>query len=139
MKRLLTLSLVFGFATAAYAQPATYPPYPEHEHQAYRRNWETLGEGLTTRQVRQDIYVPWSENRFSSVRLLAERGEPVIRRVEIEYGNGRVQTVDVNRPLVAGAGNAAKLNITLRGYGHVRRVSVISNPHSRGNFGVYAS
>jgi hypothetical protein len=143
MKRLLlTTVLSVGAIPIASAQPATYPPQSQSippPNQSYRHGWETLGERLPAHAGRQDVFVTRGPARFSSVRVAAERGEPVIRRVEIEYVNGRVQRVHVNRPLPANAGATSNLDIALRGSGHIKRVTVITDPWARGQFGVFAS
>jgi hypothetical protein len=103
-----------------------------HWSRDYHGRWRSFGQTFNARADRQ--LVSLGGGRFHMLRLQAVRGEPEIARVVIQYNDGDTQTVELNSRLGDGAGEVIQLDAN-RG---IRRVTVFTEPRTRGLYAVYA-
>src|SRR4051812_17046626 len=94
--------------------PQRFPqpqPRPMHVYQnEWSNSYETyaqepqplmLAEGLTfnSTEFRKDVIVGMDKGRFNSIQINAEGGQTYVQKVGIEFSNGVVQLIPVNRTL----------------------------------------
>ena len=142
----LSTALLVAIPVAAYADPPqTYDRDRDRafEHERYDRwndshwsrdfhgRWRTFGQTFNARNDRQFINL---NGRYRVLRLQAVRGEPQIDRVVVQYNDGDTQTVEINSRLGDGAGEVIRLDPSRR----IRRVTVFTQPSTRGLYSVYA-
>lgn len=144
----LAAALLMAVPVAAYAQP----PQPQYdrdrdrafEHERYDRwndshwsrdyhgRWRSFGQTFNARNDRQNIGL--GGGRYHMLRLHAVRGEPAINRVVVQYFDGDTQTVQLDSRLSDGAGEVIRLDPSRR----IQRVTVYTEPNTRGLYSVYA-
>ena len=105
-----------------------------HWSRDFRGRWVGLARAFSARTERQFIHV--DGGRYRKLRVEAVRGEPVIRKIAIEFGDGTAQAVDVDMRLPAGAGEVIDLNGGAR---NIKRIIVYSDPRSRGSYSIYGA
>jgi hypothetical protein len=105
-----------------------------HWSREIHSRWTPLGRGFNARTERQSI--PLNGSRFHKLRLEGVRGQPLVTKVVIEFGNRSSQTVDLNSTLSGGAGEVIDLNGGTR---RVNRIIVFTDPQARGTYAVYGS
>lgn len=152
----LLTAFAMSASTAAYAQPPVrvdarvetrgdaivyqrdrdhYDRYDDsHWSREIHGRWTPLGRGFNARTERQVI--PMGGNRFRRLRLEGVRGQPLVTRVVVEFGDRTSQTVDLSSSLSGGAGEVIDLNGGTR---RVNRVIVFTDPQARGTYAVYGS
>jgi hypothetical protein len=100
-----------------------------HERAGYRdaqtRNWVTLAAMRVQRDRTIDIDRNLGE--FRTLRVTAVRGAAYIDFIEVRYGNGEQQHIDVKRRI--GRGEVADLD--LDGRRHVAAITVHGEPDGR--------
>lgn len=97
--------------------------------------WTVL-DTASTRGKFQVINVS-SRQRFSTLKLEATRGAALIDRVMITFGNGRTQTIDLDRRI---GGNSAPYLIDLSGDDrYISRIVVVTKGRTRAAYTVSAS
>ena len=114
--------------------PVTYPtprpvyhpaPQPAPIYQPHHARWVTLGainqiaDGAMTFRVGR--FNERAAERFSTLKLQSEGGKSLIYRVQIQFANGRTQTVEINRYL-----NAANPSITIDLEGRGRAITKVT-------------
>jgi hypothetical protein len=139
----LAAALLMAVPVAAYADPPQTQSDRALEHERYDRwndshwsrdyhgRWRSFGQTFNARNDRQLINL---NGRYHMLRLQAVRGEPAINRVVVQYNDGDTQTVELNSRLTGGAGEVIRLDPS-RG---IRRVTVFTEPTTRGLYSVYA-
>ena len=105
-----------------------------HWSRDFRGRWVGLARAFSARTERQFIHV--DGGRYRRLRVEAVRGEPVIRKIAIEFGDGTAQAVDVDMRLTSGAGEVIDLNGGAR---NIKRIIVYSDPRSRGSYSIYGA
>jgi hypothetical protein len=152
MKRIAFFTAaVMAFSTAAIAQPRVIARpgevsvqwnrerYNGYDHSHWRKDfkgrWTPLAQGYSARTERQFINVG-GQGRFSKLRIEGVRGEPVILKIAIEFGDKTGQAVDYREALPAGTGEVIDLNGDTR---KINRIIVYTDPHSRGSYSVYGA
>jgi len=162
MKRIaLFTALALGASVAAYASPPErtaqrdertvvrdrdsgiqanwtrdhYDRYDRsHWAHDFRGRWVALSRSYNARSG--EHVIPVRAGRFGKLRVEANRGEPVITRIGIEFGDGTTQAVDLNMRLVPGGGEVIDLNGRER---NIRKIIVYADPHSRGSYTLYGA
>jgi hypothetical protein len=105
-----------------------------HWAREFRGRWQALARGYSARTQRQ--FIPVRGERFSKLRIEADRGAPVIEKIAIEFGNGEGQAVDLNMRLLRGTGEVIDLNGRER---RVQRIIVYTDGRSRGSYSIYGA
>jgi hypothetical protein len=139
----LAAALLMAVPVAAYADPPQTQSDRAFEHERYDRwndshwsrdyhgRWRSFGQTYNARNDRQLINL---NGRYHMLRLQAVRGEPAINRVVVQYNDGDTQTVELNSRLTGGAGEVIRLDPGRA----IRRVTVFTEPTTRGQYSVYA-
>ncbi|HET7503408.1 MAG TPA: hypothetical protein VFK02_20445 [Kofleriaceae bacterium] len=103
-----------------------------HWAHEFRGRWVPIARA----NARNDRTLIPVNGRFRRLRVEGLRGEPVIERVTIEFGNGATQSVDLNASLPRGTGEVIDLNGDER---RVRRIIVDAAPDSRGAISIWGA
>ena len=103
----------------------------------FRGRWVSLGRGLNASNQRQFIAVN-GEGRYRKIRIEGVRGEPMLKKVYIEFAGKQAgeQSVEFNSSLANGAGEVIDLNGDDR---RITRIVVYTDARSRGSYSVYGS
>jgi hypothetical protein len=143
----LSAALLMAVPVAAYADPPHQTQNDRDrafEHERYDRwndshwsrdfhgRWRSFGATFNARNDRQ--FVNLGGGRYHMLRLEAVRGEPKIDRVVVTYSDGDTQTVQLDSPLMQGAGEVIRLDPGRR----IRQVIVFTEPTTRGLYSVHA-
>jgi hypothetical protein len=94
-------------------------------HEAQQRNWVTLAAMNVSRDRTVDVDIHLGI--FRSLRVTAIRGSAYIDFIEVRYGNGEQQHIDIKRRI--GRGEVADL--PLDGARHVAALTVHGEPNGR--------
>jgi hypothetical protein len=105
-----------------------------HWNRDFRGRWVSLARGFSGASERQFIHV--NAGRYNKLRVEAVQGQPVIRKIAIEFGDGTSQAVDVDMRLARGAGEVIDLNGGAR---VIKRIIVYSDPRARGSYSIYGA
>jgi len=112
--------------------------YDRYDHSRWSRDfhgrWVPITRG-TSRAGRTDFFLP-NKQRYRKIRIEGTRGEPVIVKVAIEFGNGTNQVVNFNSAFPPGVGEVIDLTNETR---IVKRIIVDADPQSRGQFSVWGA
>lgn len=152
MKRIaLFTAAAMACSTAAMAQPRIVVRAPEvsvtwnreryegYEHSHWRHDfkgrWTPLAQGYSSHTERQFINVG-GQGRFRKIRIEGVRGEPVILKIGIEFGDKTTQAVEYRETLPRGAGEVIDLNGDAR---KINRIIVYTDPHSRGSYSIFGA
>ena len=152
MKKIALLTAAaMAFSTAAMAQPRIVVRTPEvsvqwgreryegyetsRVHREFRGRWTPLAQGYSSRTDRQFINVG-GQGRYRKIRIEGVKGEPMILKVGIEFGDKTTQAVDYREVLPRGTGEVIDLNGDTR---RINRIIVYTDPHSRGSYSVYGA
>ena len=100
----------------------------------YRGRWTPIARGYNAHTDRQFINV--GNARFRRIRIEAVRGEPVVTKIAIEFGDQTTQAVDLDARLTRGQGEVIDLNGDVR---RVHRIIVYTDPNSRGAYSLYGA
>lgn len=145
----LIASLVLGVSGVAAAAPGPAMRSPINAMHApiettvayrpmqrpHRERW-TLLDTQSGRAGRNVISVA-SEQRFSKLSLKATRGSARIDRVEVTFGNGRTQTINVNELISVGTKGAT---IDLSGNARqITKIVVLSKGRAMSSYQVLAA
>jgi hypothetical protein len=99
----------------------------------YDHRWLPLVRGTSADDGRQNILFRGNGGRLDNLRLQADRGAPVIKRVVVEYLNGAREVVRVNTQLRPGQGQLIRVDQNQP----VREIIVITDGRYRGRYSVY--
>jgi hypothetical protein len=105
-----------------------------HWNKDFRGRWTPLGGQYNAQTDVQSIHL--DGRKYSKLRVEGAKGEPVIQRMTVTFGDRSTQTVDLNMRLSPGTGEVIDLN----GIGDrkILQIMVYSAPHTRGSFSIYA-
>jgi hypothetical protein len=120
--KILTTALVLGLSSAAFAAPGYQAPqHAQHVGGMHRpQSWTSLSTvSLSRLQGKQTINLS-GRQAFSKLKVEAATGATFIDKLVIVFGNGRTQTVDLDKNL---AMRGAPLFIDLEGAN--RRISKV--------------
>jgi len=96
LSKLMIATLLIGGTTVAMADK----DYDRRVDEGRREGaWRTLATRNVDGAERRFIQVGKPAGAFRVLRLQATRGVPLVSRVEIEFGNGQRQVVDINQKL----------------------------------------
>jgi hypothetical protein len=132
-------TLVLG-VTAASAQPPVYRgDYDQHDERV-GPIWVRLSPSLPSFRERQEIFVAQNAGFFRTVKVTADAGNLLVKRVNVRFHNGKVQQVTLNRFVRAGE----VVNIPLvNGVHQISKIVVITERgpgwRTNGRFSVYGS
>lgn len=101
----------------------------------FREGWIPLARRTETLSGRQFINLDGRSKRLDLLRIEADRGTPVIKRIAVEYANGTREIMRVDASLSRGAGQV----IDLQGDRHVSRIVVIADPRYYGMYSIYGT
>ena len=152
MKRIALLTAAaMAFSTAAMAQPRIEVRAPEvniqwnreryegyersHWRHDFRGRWTPLAQGYSSRTDRQFINVG-GPGRFRKLRIEGVRGEPVILKIAIEFGDKTTQAIEYRGALPRGTGEVIDLNGDTR---RINRIIVYTDRNSRGAYSIYGA
>ena len=147
----LVTSLILGISSVAAAAPGApavhanpvaasrfAPPMYRPQHRPVR--WTLLDTSRPSRFGRTVIDVQ-SNARFTKLKLEATRGVPVIDKVMITYGNGRTQTIEVDKRL--GGFNPAMSSTVLDLGGNfgrqISKIVILSKSGARASYSISAA
>lgn len=141
----LLTTLLLGSSSVAMARPAYHPtpaPAPskapvvrDHRAPIYhpapiyrpaprpapRPAWVMLGQVDRATSGATSFQVGRSHKSFTTVKLQRTAGKSLVRRVQIQFANGRTQTVDLNQYLTA-----SNPSITIDLAGHTRSIAKVT-------------
>ena len=106
-----------------------------HYRKDFRGRWVTLASNYNARTDRQFINLG-SRGGYRKIRIEATRGEPVIKKVAIEFADRSVQAVDYDGAMPRGTGEVIDLNGDTR---RINRIIVYTDRGSRGAYSVYGA
>ena len=106
-----------------------------HWRRDFRGRWTPLATNNSARTDRQFITVG-NHGRFRKIRIEATRGEPIIKKIAIEFGDRSVQAVEYDGPMPRGTGEVIDLNGDTR---RINRIIVYTDRGSRGSYSVYGA
>jgi len=109
-----------------------YSRWDARERDYYGR-WMPLVRGTLADDGRQNILFRGTGGRVDKLRIQADRGAPLIKRVAVEYRNGMREVIRVNTQLRRGQGQVIDVDDNRR----VREIIVITDPRYRGRYSVY--
>lgn len=105
-----------------------------HWARDFRGRWVALARAYSAASERQFIHV--DGGRYRKLRVEGVRGQPVIRKIAIEFGDGTAQAVDLDMRLSSGTGEVIDLNGDVR---RIKRIIVYSDPRARGSYSIYGA
>jgi len=151
----LSTLLAVVIPAAAYAQPTVsrdqrtyvrdrddgeyfrrdhYSRFADTRWSSEHGRWATLARANST-SGRREFWIG-QNNRYRTFRLEALRGDPMISKIAINFGNGETQVVQLGGSMPAGTGEVIDLQGRDR---KVLRIVVYADPRSRGTYAIYGT
>lgn len=100
----------------------------------FRGRWVPLARAYSAQSERQ--FIELKGQAFRRLRIEGARGNPVIVKIGIEFGDGSVQAVDFNSRLSRGAGEVIDLNGGTR---RIERIIVYTEPRRGGSYTIWGA
>ena len=148
----LLTSLLIGGSSVAIADPPRRDQdhdrdsyrYGDHDRydrfgdsrwsREYRNRWTAIGSRFTPATKSNQIILR-GRGRFDKIRVEADRGQPVITGVTVEYMNNATQVITMRSRLSTGSGEVIRLNRDTP----IKRVIVYAEPRAGGRYTVYGA
>jgi hypothetical protein len=98
--------------------------------------WTQLASPTPAKHGTEFVFVGKDQGTFAKLRIDAERGRLIVRRVKIYLDNGKQQVVNVDSVL---GGKQKSATIDLKTPGPIDRIVITTEPQGNGTYGVYGS
>ncbi len=109
---------------------------PKHDAARDEGGWKQLATPTPVKHGTEFIEVGGDQGNFDKLRVDAEKGRVVVRRVKIFFEDGKQQNVELDRVLDAKHRSA---EIDLKTGKPIDRVVVTTEPHGGGAYSLYGS
>jgi hypothetical protein len=137
--------VLVGTAGIASAQPkqeennerVRYGDHDADKRDAARHDaWTQLATPTPAKHGTEFVVVGKEQGNFDKLRLDADSGRVIVRRVKIIYDDGQQKVVDLDRVL---AGKHKSATIDLQGPKAIDRIVVTTEPETNGMYAIYGS
>lgn len=98
--------------------------------------WQQLATPTPAKHGTEFVFVGKEQGAFDKLRIDAEKGTVVVRRVRIYFDDGKQQVFDVDRALTAKHRSAV---VELKGAQPIDRVVITTEPQGGGAYALYGS
>ncbi len=99
--------------------------------------WKQLATPTPAKHGTEFIDVGKDQGIFEKLRIDADRGRVIVRRVKIYFDDGKLQTVEVDRALDVQRGKSAL--IELKAPAPIDRIVITTEPQGNGTYALYGS
>ncbi len=109
---------------------------PKHDAARDDSGWKQLATPTPVKHGTEFIEVGKDQGNFDKLRVDADKGRVVVRRVKIFFEDGKQQVVEVDKVL---DGKHRSAEIDLKTQQPIDRVVITTEPHGSGEYALYGS
>jgi hypothetical protein len=109
---------------------------PKSDTPGHEGGWVQLATPTPAKHGTEFVFVGKEQGAFDKLRVDADKGTVIVRRVRVYFDDGKQQVIDVDRALNAKHKAAV---VELKGAQPIDRIVITTEPQGNGTYAIYGS